>query len=258
MKVLRFFSLIILILVNQSCFNVKDYNSDSKPISHAIFDSLLRQYVNTEGYVNYKGFISDSAKFNSYLELLSRNHPNEKNWNKNERLAYWINAYNAFTIKLICNYYPVESIKDIKKGVPFVSDTWTIDFIKIEGKTYNLNDIEHGIIRPKFNDPRIHFAVNCASKGCPPLLNETYLADKLDAQLDSQAKSFINDGFRNKILSAQKADLSKIFTWFSGDFKKVSPSVVAFINKFSNTKLNENANLDYQEYDWSLNEQVLK
>ena len=248
MKILKFLIILLSFSSLQSCIKVRDYNSESKPINHAIFDSLLKKYVNEEGYVNYKGFLKDSVQFNSYLDLLSRNHPNEKNWSKEERLAYWINAYNAFTIKLICNYYPVKSIKDIKSGIPFVSDTWTISFIKIEGKTYNLNDIEHGIIRPKFNDPRIHFAVNCASKGCPPLR-------KLNAQLDEQAKSFINDGNRNKIQSANKADLSKIFTWFSGDFKKAAPSVIAFINKYSNTKLSEKATLNYQDYDWNLNEQ---
>ncbi len=255
MKNVRIFIIIFLFSTFQSCIKVKDYNSESKPVSHAIFDSLLRKYVNEAGYVDYKGFIKDSVQFNSYLDLLSRNHPNEKNWSKEQRLAYWINAYNAYTIKLICNYYPVKSIKDIKSGIPFVSDTWTIKFIKIEGKTYNLNDIEHGIIRPKFNDPRIHFAVNCASKGCPPLLNEAYTAEKLNAQLDSQAKAFINDGNRNKIKSANKADLSKIFTWFSGDFKKADKSVVAFINRYANTKLSEKAELNYQDYDWNLNEQ---
>ena len=256
MKILKFLIILLSFSSLQSCIKVRDYNSESKPINHAIFDSLLKKYVNEEGYVNYKGFLKDSVQFNSYLDLLSRNHPNEKNWSKEERLAYWINAYNAFTIKLICNYYPVKSIKDIKSGIPFVSDTWTISFIKIEGKTYNLNDIEHGIIRPKFNDPRIHFAVNCASKGCPPLRNEAYMASKLNAQLDEQAKSFINDGNRNKIQSANKADLSKIFTWFSGDFKKAAPSVIAFINKYSNTKLSEKATLNYQDYDWNLNEQL--
>jgi Protein of unknown function, DUF547 len=255
MKIFRFLIILLAFSSLQSCIKVRDYNSDSKPINHAIFDSLLKKYVNNDGFVKYKGFLEDSVQFNSYLDLLSRNHPNEKNWSKEERLAYWINAYNAFTIKLICNNYPLKSIKDIKSGIPFVSDTWTISFVKIEGKTYNLNDIEHGIIRPKFNDPRIHFAVNCASKGCPPLRNEAYIASKLNAQLDEQAKSFINDGNRNKIESTNKADLSKIFTWFAGDFKKAAPSVIAFINKYSNTKLSEKATLDYQDYDWNLNEQ---
>lgn len=244
----------LLMLFFNSCFSVKDYNSDSKPIEHILFSNLLQKHVNTEGYVNYKGIIADSSLLNGYLDLVSKNHPNEKNWSKNERLAYWINAYNAFTIKLITQYYPIKSIKDIKKGISFVNDTWTIGFIQIEGKIYSLNDIEHGIIRSKFNDPRIHFALNCASKGCPPLLNAAFTADNLDAQLDAQAKVFINDGNRNKIQSTEKAELSKIFTWFAGDFKKVAPSVIAFINIYANTKLSEKANLNYQDYNWDLND----
>ena len=133
--------------------------------------------------------------------------------------------------------------------------TWAIDFIKIEGKTYNLNNIEHGILRPKYNDPRIHAAVNCASRSCPKLLNEAFTADKLDNQLDMVMKDFINDATRNKITSANKAQLSKIFTWFAGDFKKNDPSVIAFINKFSKTKIDENAGISYLDYNWQLNKQ---
>ncbi len=255
---MRFLKIMLFAFVATSmtaCFKVKNYNSESKPISHALFDSLLRQYVNKEGFVNYEGFIKDSVVFSKYLDLLSKNHPSDKNWNRNEQMAYWINAYNAFTIKLICNYYPVKSIKDIKKGIPFVSDTWAIDFIKIEGKTYNLNNIEHGILRPKYDDPRIHFAVNCASASCPKLQQEAFTADKLDAQLDAAAKTFINDGIRNKITSSKKGDVSKIFTWFAGDFKKTAPSVIAFLNRYSTTQLDANADLDYMDYDWSLNKQ---
>jgi hypothetical protein len=246
---------IVGFLFLQCSFQEKEYKSDSKPVSHAGFSKLLAKHVNTEGGVDYKGFMKDSVEFNAYLDLLSKNHPNDKNWSKNERLAYWINAYNAFTIKLITQHYPLKSIKDIKKGIPLVSDTWSINFIRIEGKTYNLNNIEHGIVRPKFNDPRAHFALNCASKSCPPLMNTAFTAENLDAQLDSRAKVFINDGKRNKIYSAQKADISKIFSWFAGDFKKVAPSVIAFINRFADTKLNDNADLKYQDYDWHLNEQ---
>lgn len=255
MKNIHISLLITLVLSFSACFRVKDLDSTSKPVSHIGFDSLLRQHVNTEGWVNYEGFIRDSVAFDAYLDLLSKNHPNNRNWPTNEQKAYWINAYNAFTIKLICNNYPIASIKDVQRGIPFVSDTWQIDFIHIEGKTYNLNNIEHGILRPKFNDPRVHAAINCASRSCPKLLNEAFIAEKLDAQLDTVMHIFINDGVRNKIISPQKAELSKIFTWFSGDFKKDTPSVIAFINKFSTIKLEEKADINYLDYDWQLNKQ---
>ena len=254
MKLFTVLFLALTLATCQSCLTTRPKtDSQSAPISHDGFDKLLNKNVTAEGLVDYKGFIRDSALFNQYLDLLSKNHPNEKKWSREEQLAYWINAYNAFTIKLIMNYYPVKSIKDIKKGVPLVSDTWTIDFITIEGKKYNLNNIEHGIVRPQFNDPRVHFALNCASMGCPPLLNAAYTAKKVNEQLDSQAKRFINDGTHNKIISAQKANVSKLFTWFSGDFKKAAPSVIAFINKYANTQLSPSAELDYMDYDWKLN-----
>jgi Protein of unknown function, DUF547 len=255
MKILKITLLFLFLSPFTACFKVKDVVSNSKPINHALYDSLLHKYVDSEGLVDYKGFIKDSVAFNSYLNLLSENYPNEKNWTKEERLAYWLNAYNAFTIKLICNYYPVASIKDVKSGIPFVSDTWTIEFFSIEGKKYNLNNIEHGIVRPKFNDPRVHCALNCASMSCPKLLSEAYRAEKLNEQLDAQVRVFLKDPSRNKIISTEKAELSKIFTWFEGDFKKVSPSVIAFINKYSEVQLSEKAKLDYLDYDWKLNEQ---
>ena len=255
MKYFRYSFSLILLTAFTACFHVKSVNSSSKPISHAAFDSLLRTYVDAKGFVNYEGFIKDSMAFKQYLALLSNNQPNDKNWSRDEQMAYWINAYNAFTIQLICKYYPIASIKDIKKGIPLVSDTWSINFIQIEGKSYNLNNIEHGILRPKFDDPRIHFAVNCASTSCPKLLNAAFTADKLSVQLDAAAKDFINDGIRNKIKSPQKAELSKIFTWFAGDFRKTAPSVTAFINRYADVKLADNVDISYLDYDWALNKQ---
>ena len=254
MKIVKILFLTLGIIACQSFSTTNEKtDSESSPISHEIFDRLLAKNVTDAGLVDYKGFIQDSVTFNEYLNLLSSNHPNDKNWSRDERLAYWINAYNAFTIKLIIDHYPVKSIKDIKKGIPMVSDTWTINFIKIEGKSYDLNKIEHGIVRPKFNEPRVHFALNCASMGCPPMLNAAYTAAKLNEQLDSQANRFINDGIHNKIISPKKANLSKIFSWFSGDFKKTAPSVIDFINRYAKTKLSASADIDYNSYDWKLN-----
>ena len=258
MKHFRYSLIIIVGLFFCACFKVKPFDSSSKPVNHALFDSILKKNVNAAGEVNYKGIIADSARFNTYLNALRMHHPNEKTWTVNEQKAYWINAYNAFTIKLICDHYPIASIKDVKHGISFVSDTWTVKFIEIEGKKYNLNDIEHGIIRPKYNDPRIHAAVNCASKSCPKLRVGAYTAENLDTQLDEQMRGFVNDAARNHIKSADKAQLSKIFTWFSGDFTKKLPSVVEFINQYSTIKLNKNAELLYLNYDWSLNDMKTK
>ena len=247
---LIFLSFFISILT--SC-GVKEIKSNSTPISHDIWNKLLQKHVNAQGKVNYKGLIEDSTDFNKYLTLLKSNHPNEKNWTKNERLAYWINAYNAFTIKLILDHYPVKSIKDIKNGIPFVNTVWDIKFIHIESATYDLNNIEHSIIRPRFGDPRVHMAVNCASTSCPNLRNEAYVAERLDEQLDAAATAFVNDKTKN-ILDPKNPKLSKIFSWYRMDFNKNGNSVIKFINKYADIKIDENASKDYLDYYWELNE----
>ncbi len=243
--------LIFLILViSNICLNAQ-----SKAPSHEIWNTLLKKNVSTNGKVNYKDFIADSVQLGKYLKLLSDNKPDEKVWSANEQKAYWINAYNAFTVKLIIKNYPVKSIKDVgaKMQIPFVNTPWDIKFIKIGKDTYDLNNIEHGMLRKKYGDARVHFALVCASKSCPILLNEAYTAEKLDAQLDAQAKVFLSDKTRNDI-SADKPKLSKIFDWYGMDFKSKGVSVIDFVNKYSRIKINVNANVSYLDYSWDLNE----
>jgi len=249
-----FFLMLTAGLLSLASCKVSKVKSSSKPISHEIWDALVQQHVNADdGLVDYKGFIQDSTRLNEYLELLSNHHPNDKHWNRDERLAYWINAYNAFTVKLIVDHYPVESIKDIKNGIPFVNTVWDIKFIEIEGEEYDLNNIEHGIIRPRFEEPRIHFAVNCASISCPKLRNRAYTADKLDAQLTQQARDFLSDESKNQ-LSSNQVKLSKIFTWYGGDFKKDGQTIIDYINQYASTEVNKGAEIEYMDYNWALNE----
>jgi hypothetical protein len=179
--------------------------------------------------------------------------PHKKNWSANEQKAYWINAYNAFTVSLIVSKYPVKSIKDIGGKIYKVNTPWDIKFITIGGKKYDLNNIEHGILRKKYDDPRIHFALVCAAISCPRLRNEAYTAAKLDAQLEAAGKDFLNDTAKNNI-RADQADLSKYFTWYQGDFTKKG-SLVEFINKYSQIKIDNNTKINYLDYNWSLNEQ---
>ena len=243
----------LFLAFNLPACQVKNQPSESTPVSHKTWDGLLQKHVK-EGKVNYKGFIQDSVQLNAYLKVLQDNHPNTKHWSPNERLAYWINAYNAFTVKLIVDNYPVKSIKDIKKGVPFINTVWDIKFIKIEDATYDLNNIEHGIIRAKFKEPRIHFAVNCASISCPNLYNRAYVAEKLDEQLTIVAKDFLADTNKN-IISAEKVELSKIFQWYGGDFKKDGKSLIEYINQYAPTKVNEDAEKSFLDYNWNLNDE---
>ncbi|MCB9282847.1 MAG: DUF547 domain-containing protein [Lewinellaceae bacterium] len=222
-------------------------------VSHAIWDGLVKKYVASDGFVDYKGFVRDSATLNQYLALLSSTHPGG-NWTREEQMAYWINAYNAFTVKLIVDNYPVSSIKDIKNGIPFVNTVWDVKFINLMGNEYDLNNIEHGILRKQFKDPRVHAALNCASWSCPALRGEAYEAARLDSQLDDAMRRFINDPLRNRV-SAQKAELSQIFNWYSGDFLEAAGSVQAYINRYAKVKLGPKGKITYLGYDWRLNSQ---
>jgi hypothetical protein len=243
-----------ILLFNLSC-GASDLGAlGSSAPSHELFDQLLKKHVTKDGMVDYQGFIKDKAKLNQYCDLLSKNAPDRKSWSEAEQLAYWINAYNAFTIKLIVDNYPVKSIQDLhpKIKIPLINTVWHIKFFQIGGQDASLDEIEHKILRKEFEEPRIHFAINCASYSCPPLLNEAFVPAKLDAQLDKVAIAFINDPKRNKI-SKDKVEISKIFSWFKGDFTK-NGNIIDYLNQYSKVKINTKAKVSHLDYDWSLNE----
>lgn len=244
----------ILLLLLNACGSLNPQQAKTKPVSHDSFSDLLTKYVDDQGMVNYQGIQSEREKLKEYLDLLSNNAPNDSNWSENDQIAYWINVYNAYTLELVLDYYPVESIKDIGSSiqVPFVNTPWDVKFIEIAGNIYDLNNIEHNILRKNWTEPRIHFAINCASLSCPQLRPEAYEGKLLDRQLDEQAALFINDDFRNDI-SGSVARLSKIFDWFAGDFKKVM-TVTDFINQYADVKITSDTEITYKEYDWALNE----
>ncbi len=227
-------------------------HTGTKPVSHAEWSALLARHVDAQGRMDYAAMRKDSARLLRYLSLLASAHPDADTWSHPEQLAYWINAYNAFTVKLILDHYPVKSIKDVKRGIPFVNSVWDIKFIQIGTKCYDLNNIEHGILRKYFDEPRIHFAINCASVSCPVLSSEAYTADHIEEQLDRAAYRFVNDPQRN-ILKNDHISISKIFKWFKGDFTK-SGDLRSFIQQFSEIKINRNAKIDYLDYDWRLND----
>ncbi|NNF36443.1 MAG: DUF547 domain-containing protein [Saprospiraceae bacterium] len=211
-----------------------------KTPNHAIWNALLNKYVKA-GKVDYASFKKDTD-LEKYLDLLANNPP-ESSWSRDEQLAYWINAYNAFTIKLIVDNYPVKSIMDLHNGKP-----WDVKWINLGSKSYSLNQIENDIIRPQFKEPRIHFAVNCAAKSCPPIANEAFTAANLEQLLEKQTIAFINDTNYNTI-SSGKVNLSKIFEWYASDFG----SLIDFISKYSEKSVSSKASISYMEYDWALN-----
>ncbi len=218
--------------------------NSSVNLDHGAWTALLKKYVDNQGNVDYKGFKKDRAALTSYLNYLSKNKP-DKSWSVQEILAYYINVYNAFTVDLIVENYPVNSIKDI-------NGPWTRAFVSIGDVKMSLGGVENELLK-KMNEPRFHFAINCASVSCPKLLNEAYTAVKINEQLDRAAREFINSKENN--ISEKKAELSSVFDWYAKDFKVNGiNSVIEYINQYSDTKIKPGATITYLEYDWGLNE----
>ena len=248
------FSILIAAIFFASCFPIRIHGKNGI-MTHEAWTALVKKHVGTDGLVDYKGFIKDKAELEAYLQKVSDNPPPDNTTN-NDKIAYWLNAYNAYTIKLIVDHYPVKSIKDLggKHQIIFINTPWDRKFFKIGGKTMTLNRIEHRILRRDYTEPRIHFALNCASMSCPKLRREAYEGSKLDEQLTSQAREFLRDTSRNQV-SEEPPQLSAIFSFYGKDMTKWSgKTLIGFINQYSPKKINEDAKLEYMDYNWELNE----
>ncbi|WP_308990928.1 DUF547 domain-containing protein [Mariniflexile litorale] len=231
----KLFSIVICTLLSVS---IRAQNVD-----HSSWTILLEKHVSDKGQVNYKTFKTDNKELNTYINYLSKNILNDSH-SKEEKLVYWINAYNALTIDLILRNSPIKSIKDIKN--PWDQKLW-----KLGNTWYNLNDIEHEILR-KMDEPRIHFAIVCASVSCPKLSNEAYTTENIEQQLTKATKNFLSDTNRN-IISTDTLELSKIFQWFAKDFKQ-NGGLIDFLNRYSDIKISAKAKTRYKDYNWDLNE----
>ena len=209
---------------------------------HHRWNTQRQKYVSETGAVDYNSWQEDQEDLNAYLQTLAQFPPDEAT-SKNHKLAYWINAYNALTVQLILENYPLKSIKEIKSP-------WDTPCFSTGGKEYSLGDIEHKILR-KMDEPRIHFAINCASASCPNLLNRAFQEKQLESQLVEVTESFLKDPTKNKINSDQ-LELSKIFLWFGKDFGSKAERL-SFIEAYSGVRL-DRPKIDYLSYDWSLNE----
>ena len=243
------FTYLIVLSVALLFFSTHSMAKDT--VDNQIYASLLKKHV-IDKRVNYDGFKKDEKLLDEYLAILSQT--DIKSLSGNHLFAFYINAYNAFTIKLVLTKYPgINSIKEIGS---FFSNPWNKKFISLRNRIVSLDHIEHDILRPKFKDPRVHFAINCASKSCPPLLDEPYEGKTLEGQLDTQTKKFINDK-KNTFIKGDTLFISKIFKWFKKDF---SDNPVLFIKRYASAELKEklkfygeNINLSYLNYDWTLN-----
>lgn len=242
---------------------------DPKPVGfdHRMLSMLLQRHVKKDR-VDYQGLLRDRAMLDAYTKKLSSTSKKEyDSWKREEQFAFWINTYNAFTLKLILDHYPVQSINDLAKGDvgPWDQPLIPMPAFHPEGKDRDLtlNDVEQRILRPVFKDARVHAAVNCASKGCPPLRAEAFEGARLDKQLDEQMRAFVGDRSRNRFDKAnKKLVLNSIFEWYADDFadKKRGTTRADFLMRFAPESAGpdltwiKSAKVTFDNYDWSLND----
>ena len=229
---------------------------------HSHFDQLLAHFVNEEGQVDYTGLqaAADSTLL-PYLQHLASAELSDLG--RNARLAFWINAYNALTLKLILDHYPVKTIWAVTPGPPEPKENspFEREVGTVADTARTLDEIEHEIIRKRFEEPRIHFALVCAAKSCPPLRREAYTGARLDAQLDDQTRSFLHDGENNQIPAGKETiALTRILKWYSEDFGSTTDALQRFAAPYFEgavaRKLAEAAyEVTFLPYDWSLNAQ---
>ncbi len=223
---------------------------------HSAFDELLKNHVAEGGWVDYEGLRRESDTLDRYIASLA-DAPFD-DLGRDEKLALLINGYNAFTLRLILDHYPLKSIKDIPSSKRWDDKRW-----KIAGHTWSLNQIEHEQIRPKFNEPRIHFALVCAAIGCPPLRNEAYVGSRIDTQLEDQARYVhAHDLWFRFDADKNVAHLTSLYKWYGGDFEQVAGgSVLNFAARHSPPlkaamDAGNKPKIEWIDYDWTLNDKA--
>ncbi|ETI59890.1 DUF547 domain-containing protein [Marinomonas profundimaris] len=260
------------LIVLCALFSVQSASANSaNAFDHSVWNTLLQQNVVLLGggkasQVDYQGVANNKASLNTYLKTLENVSQSEfDGWPKDDQLAFLINAYNAWTVDLILTKWPdLKSIKDLGS---FFSSPWSKAFIPLLGEMRSLDDIEHTLIRgsDRYQDPRIHFAVNCASIGCPALANQAFQGDNVDRLLETQTQLFLADSSRNR-LNGKTLELSSIFKWYREDFEKGwkgYTSLDAFIRHYASFMSlsdsvkaaldNKKADIEFLDYDWALN-----
>jgi hypothetical protein len=223
------------------------------------FDQILKIYVDDSGLVDYNGIAKDPA-FRAYMKSLETVQP--ETMSHDGQLAFWINAYNAVTIDKVIKWKPEKSVRET-----FVPGVWTSTKFfttrdnTVAGKRMSQDDIENDILRKQFKDPRIHFAIVCASSSCPPLPRFAYTAENVQTKLQEETRKYLNSSRGTRIDSADNTlYLSKLFDWYKGDFESKSGSVLNFIKPYLDEKtlafLNSGPKIAYLDYNWALNAQA--
>ena len=228
---------------------------DSASFSHDLFNQVLQEHVNKAGRVNYTKLKANPEKLEKYLDLLAVAKPTELSYNA--QLAFWVNAYNALVIKGVIDHYPTTSVRKVKWFRGFF---YRLKF-QVAGKTYTLNQIEHGIIRTEFVDPRIHFVLVCASTSCPPIENSAFSDEDIEERLETATFNFVQNPEQVRIDRVKhRVYLSKIFKWYDDDFREGYDGVADFLTDYlppedADFLSAKNVKFHYLDYDWTLNDQ---
>lgn len=223
----------LLVLITSTSFSQK--------MNYFNYDTFLVNYVTDTGIVDYDKIFKNKEDLRKIVAEFEKTKPTIY-WSNRETIAYWINAYNVYSIKIIIDNYPVKSIRDI-------ADAWNINFIKSNGKLISLDFVDREILKT-LNEPRYHFAINCTAYSCPGFKRQAYDVDKINSQLEDCIINFVNDKTKNDI-TPKKANLSKIFDWYKDEFT-VDQTLIQYINKYSTVKIKDDAAIFFQEYDWRL------
>jgi Protein of unknown function, DUF547 len=268
-----------------SCLSVDQSGLLKPPLAFAVafsyegYAKTLSAYVDGQGIVNYKGLQADRKDLDAFVSSLAALDPELfGKWSDKEKIAFWINAYNALTIRVIMDNYPIKAsflsaLRFPQNSIRQIKGVWDEIQFPVMGRKMTLDNIEHDTLRTQFDEPRIHVALVCAALGCPPLRNEPYISARLESQLDDQARRFFKDSEKFRMDREQgRIYLSSIFKWFGGDFVKAYRSDNGFPGKgeteravlnFASNYLDRNEksylekggySISYLPYDWSLNE----
>lgn len=241
-SLLRVF-LLVLITLNTGWTAVQAQDAIAVP-DHSVWTQLLEKYVDDGGMVNYNGMRQVSGELTKYLRYLETFSP-DMNWPRNRYLAFFINLYNAGTVKLILDHYPIGSIRDIQ-------NPWGQALFTINETNLSLDDVEHKILR-SIQDPRIHFAINCASISCPKLQPKAFTESGLDKELNRSVNQFLSDSESLQIKD-NTIYLSPIFKWYRQDFETAYGSLINFLNHYHDVPFKDNTKIRFLSYNWDLND----
>ncbi|MEM9017193.1 MAG: DUF547 domain-containing protein [Verrucomicrobiota bacterium] len=222
-----------------------------RAFDHSDYDAILKQSVDASGQVDYALLKENRSSLDAYLEQTGAISASDfRSWSEAKRLAFLINVYNGETLQLIIDHYPIASIKRIGG---LLASPWKIQSVVLFGKETTLDHLEHGIIRVDFSEPRIHFALVCAAKGCPPLRREAFTESQLEFQLEDQTRRFLNEKPKNRI-EGEILHLSPIFDWYGDDFTRSGNSLRDFVGRYLSGDA-QGKRIRFTHYDWSLNVQ---